>query len=86
MNRDTTTAANLWLVGEMVSEMPVQVGANQQALSMKWAEGMLGVMPVFKTEGQARAYARMNDQLQGGCRDVWAVELVKDARKKVKKT
>jgi hypothetical protein len=77
--------SELWLVGEMASEMPVRVGDIAHQLAMPWAEGMLGVMPVFKTEGQAHAYASIQNARDGGCREVWAVEVVKDMRKKVKK-
>jgi len=48
----------VWVVGELIAKMPVTVNGIVNELEMKWASGMLGVMPVFESAKDAEAYAK----------------------------
>ena len=64
----------VWVVGELVKKMPITVDGLVSELEMKWASGMLGVMPVFESAKDAEAYAKKQEEIHGGKREVWAVE------------
>ena len=64
----------VWIVGELVKKMPITVDGLVSELEMKWASGMLGVMPVFESAKDAEAYAKKQEEIHGGKREVWSVE------------
>jgi len=70
----------LWLVGELVNKMPVTVNGEGHELEIKWADEMVGVIPVFKSAAGAEAYAKRQEEIHGGRREVWAVEIVRPRR------
>ena len=73
-------AKELWLVGELVNKMPITVSGEGHELEIKWADEMVGVIPVFKSAAGAEAYAKRQEGIHGGRREVWAVEIVKPRR------
>lgn len=50
-----------YLVGLVKKEMKVVVLGTETPLKMNWADGMIGVMPVFKTIEDAYNYAGDKD-------------------------
>ena len=45
-----------YVIGELVESRLVNVNGHKGELDMKWAEGMIGVLPVFSLKGFARKY------------------------------
>ena len=64
----------VWIVGELAKKMPVIIDGAIGKVEMKWASGMLGVMPVFESEKDAEAYAKQREKFHDGELRVWAVE------------
>lgn len=46
-----------YMVAGMDTNISIEVGGTEENLPLFYAEGMIGVMPVFDTEENAKAYA-----------------------------
>jgi hypothetical protein len=47
----------MWVVLSMRRDMNVCTPWGDTAISMEWAQGMIGVLPVFDTKENAEAYS-----------------------------
>lgn len=47
----------MFLVKRLTSNLKCSVLGMNANMELNWAEGMVGVIPVFETEGQAKKYA-----------------------------
>lgn len=54
--------ARYWISGLLIEKIPLIVHGEPQDLSLVWADGMVGVLPVFESEEAARKY---RDNLSG---------------------
>lgn len=48
---------NYWAVLCIEKEHQVKMAVSEQKLDLTWADGMIGVMPIFKDENSAKKYA-----------------------------
>jgi hypothetical protein len=48
---------DLYAVGQLSAKRLVKVLGEQVSLDMCWAKGMVGVLPLFNNEKDAKAYA-----------------------------
>ena len=46
------------MVGSLVSETPVKVLGLDSTIEICWAEGQIGVLPVFEFKKDAKAYQK----------------------------
>jgi len=53
----------MFLVTIMRSSLDLEVNGVKEKLPLQWEKGMIGVVPVFKTEEEANAYAAGRGQV-----------------------
>lgn len=48
----------LWVAQVVETSRPLMVGDERVSLDITWADGMVGVLPVFESKEAARRYAK----------------------------
>lgn len=47
----------IYMVYSLVSEHKINIGYHKQPLSLTWADGMIGVLPIFNNREDAEKYS-----------------------------